>query len=292
MKIYESQAMQNLSKKLHSISLIGILCASVSSCSLNQYSRNYTNPDGPRYAGFGIAKAPADEKDTLRVVTYNIKCSEKIDKAIKILKNNPDLKNADIICLQEMDLEGVKKIATQLEYNYVYYPSIVYKDKDFGNAILTRNTILYDEKIILPHLNHNKSHRVTTSAIIDFNGKKVKVFSVHLGVILHPNQRGDQVDKIVQALNPNIDYFIVAGDFNTLTKVNLRTVLEPLTENYFTFITKDIEWTYKHWYLFNKKASLDHILTQGMKVMDVGIVPDRSASDHIPVWAELKLLKR
>jgi endonuclease/exonuclease/phosphatase family metal-dependent hydrolase len=274
------------------VSLLTFCGMTFSACSYNRYSRNYTNPDFPRYAGLGIAQESRPANGSLKVVTYNIKCSEQIGEALKIIKGNEKLADADIICLQEMDLKGVKTIAQKLQYNYVYYPAIVYKNKDFGPAILSKWPILYDEKIILPHLNHNKSQKCITSAVIDYQGKKVKIFSVHLGVLLYPNQRGDQIDKIVQELNPNIDYFIVAGDFNTLTQVNLRTVVEPLIEQYFTFVTRDIEWTYKHWYFFNKKASLDHILTQGMKVVDVGIVPDRSASDHIPVWAELKLLKR
>ncbi len=264
----------------------------LSACALNQYSRNYTHPDSPRYAGRGIAKGNTKTTETLTIVTYNIKTSEKIDEAIQMFKDNAEIAHADIICLQEMDLKGVKKIANELKYDYVYYPAVIYKDKDFGTAVLSQWPILYDKKIILPHLNHNKSQRATTSAVLLINGKKVKVFSVHLGVLLYPNQRGDQIDAIVRHLNPNIDYFIVAGDFNTLTKVNLRTVLDPLMENYFTFATKNIEWTYKHWYFFNKKAALDHILTQGMKIIDAGIIPDRTASDHIPVWAKVKLLPR
>jgi len=263
-----------------------------SSCSLNRYSRNYTSPNGPRYSDFRIVEPLREQKDILKIVTYNIKCSNEINTALEIFQNNKELENADVLCLQEMDLKGIKTIAKQLKYNYVYYPSVIYKEKDFGTAILTKWPVLYDEKIILPHLNQHKAHRVVTSAILSINGKKVKVFSVHLGVLLYPNQRGDQIDKIAQSFNPNIDYYIIAGDFNTITKINLKTMLEPLLENYFNFVTKDIKWTYKHWYFFNKKAALDHILSLGMKSIDVGVIEDRTASDHIPVWAKFKMLKR
>jgi endonuclease/exonuclease/phosphatase family metal-dependent hydrolase len=265
-----------------------ILPVFLSSCALlSGFSRNYTNPTKPRYAEINNITQHTLNNNTIKIVSYNIKESKKIHEAIYLLKEN-NLSDVDVICLQEMDLGGVKTIADELKYNYVYYPASVEDDKDFGNAILTKWKIVNDNKIILPHLSPNLKQRIAVTATLEVGNKKLLVFSIHLGVNISPLQRGDQIDKIIQAANPNINHVVIAGDFNTFTKSNLRAMIDPLKEEGFKLVSKDLGWTYKHWYLFNKKTSLDHIIARDLNVLDTGKILDRSASDHIPIWAHLE----
>ena len=122
---------------------------------------NYTHPYKPRYASLNAVCEKRKFDGIIKVITYNIKLSKKIDKAAQLLAQHDDLNDADIICLQEMDPAGVKHIAHALKYNYVYYPAILHprSEKDFGNAILSKWPIVSDQKIILPKIGTGRLQR-------------------------------------------------------------------------------------------------------------------------------------
>ena len=83
---------------------------------------NYLKPDEPIFTGsYAGVKNVLNEE--IKIITWNIKFSEKIDEALAELNNVEKLKEADIILLQEMNEEGVDKMAKSLECNYVYYPA-------------------------------------------------------------------------------------------------------------------------------------------------------------------------
>lgn len=73
---------------------------------------NYLSPLGPRYA----APAPACGRTgaDLRIVTYNVAFARKVDQAIRVLRDVPDLADADIVLLQEMTADATARIATAL----------------------------------------------------------------------------------------------------------------------------------------------------------------------------------
>jgi len=256
-----------------------------------KHYHNYRHPHKPRYVSSNMAKPELGPKRTIKVVTYNIKLSRKTPKALELLTGHHDLKGADIICLQEMDAPGVRLFAQELKYNFVYYPAILHprSNKDFGNAILSKWPILKDQKIILPKLGAGRLQRIAVSAVISVNHTKVNVLSTHMEMYVPRRQRRIPVDKMLEAIEPSIKHSIVAGDFNTFTQSNCQAILKPFQEADFHHATDTIGWTYKYWYLFNKKAALDHIFTRGMTVVRTGKVVNRSASDHIPVWGELKI---
>ena len=130
---------------------------------------NCSDPMGPVYTGrYGPENTAA--KETIAVVSYNIKLAEAIDD----LSGMSELRDADILLLQEMDHEGTESIASALRYNYVYYPASIHKTgKDFGNAILSRWPIHSHRKIILPHERwDNKQRRIAVAGMIDVAGNR------------------------------------------------------------------------------------------------------------------------
>ena len=74
-------------------------------------TKNFVDPTGPRFAG---CCATEPERSELRVVTFNIQYSVEIDKAIRLFKSAPELRDADFVLLQEMDEDGVRRIADAL----------------------------------------------------------------------------------------------------------------------------------------------------------------------------------
>ena len=252
---------------------------------------NYTHPNRPRYASLNTISETRKFDGTIKVITYNIKLSKKIDKAAQLLAQHDDLNDADIICLQEMDPAGVKYIALTLNFNYVYYPAILHprSKKDFGNAILSKWPIVADQKIILPKVGTGRLQRIAVYATILVNHTKIAIICVHMKIFAKRLARRIPIDYILDSIDPSVSHCIIAGDFNTFTKSNCKAIFEPFRETNFRLVTDAVGSTYKYWYLLNKKASLDHIFIKGMSVINAGKVTDRKPSDHIPIWGTLKL---
>ena len=258
---------------------------------LGKTRHNYTHPQYPRYVSLdSLSRKPAFN-GILKVITYNIRLAKKTEKALDLLTGHGDLNDADILCLQEMDPHGVDLIARSLKYNYVYYPAIHHprSAKDFGNAILSKWPIISDRKIILPKAGAGKLQRIAVNATVSVNGTKISVFCVHMKIYTRRRQRRVLIHHILSAIEPSVRNCIVAGDFNTFSRSSRKTFLEPLKEADFESATESVGWTYKYWYLLNKRAALDHIFIKGMNVINAGKVINRKPSDHIPVWGEMLL---
>jgi endonuclease/exonuclease/phosphatase family metal-dependent hydrolase len=243
---------------------------------------NYADPSGPRYAG---RFAGVDADPNLRIVTFNIKFSREIDRAIELFQKNHDLQNPDIIALQEMNNAGVDRIARALGMSYVYYPSAFHPQAsgDFGNAILVKGTIEGDHKLLLPHpgrFRHLLRCAVAADVVVD--GRRVRVYSVHLETPfqISASDRRDQARAIVDDAARYVGPVVVAGDFNSRDVVG-----DTFGAAGFQWVTKDAGRTISFF-------AWDHVFVRGLVMREPpkrGIVLNNNgASDHLPVWAELR----
>jgi endonuclease/exonuclease/phosphatase family metal-dependent hydrolase len=248
---------------------------------------NYPGPDGPRYVG-GVdpvrpALAPlAGAPDSIRIVTFNIKFAEHVDRAAELLLSTPALHPADIIAVQEMDEPGVRALSAALGMSYVYYPATVHPQtgRDFGNAVLSRWPIIGDRKIVLPHLGRfEKTQRVAVGATILFGAIPVRVYSLHLGTQteMGPGGRRDQVRAVLRDATP-YPRVIVAGDMNS----------HGIGRE---FVAHGYGWPTQHEPATDHFWSWDHIFVLGLDDHPAtGVVRDNhKASDHRPVWATIAL---
>jgi endonuclease/exonuclease/phosphatase family metal-dependent hydrolase len=248
---------------------------------------NFLKPDEPIFTG-SYADAKHVFNEEIKVITWNIKFSEKIDEALAELNNVEKLKDADIILLQEMNEEGVDKIAKSLEYNYVYYPASIHTHhgKNFGNAILTKMQISDSQKIVLPHQNpKNGQKRIAVRATIVINDYKVLVYSVHTETFwLSSRQRGSQLDYLINNTGNEFKFVIIGGDFNTITPksvVNLekrfgRFGLERASKSAGPTVERGVF-----------KFAMDHIFASNLTGLETGVWSETKASDHSPLWAVL-----
>jgi endonuclease/exonuclease/phosphatase family metal-dependent hydrolase len=242
---------------------------------------NYADPAGPRYTGrFG----GADADPALRIVTFNIKFSREIDRAIALFQKNHDLQNPDIIALQEMNNAGVDRIARALGMSYVYYPAAFHPQGsgDFGNALLVKGTIESDHKLILPHtsrLRHMLREAVAADVVVD--GIRLRAYSVHLETPfqISASDRRDQARAILQDAARYPGPVVIAGDFNSRDVVG-----DVFGGAGFEWVTRDAGHTISFF-------SWDHVFVRGLTLKAPprkGIVLNNNgASDHLPVWAEL-----
>jgi endonuclease/exonuclease/phosphatase family metal-dependent hydrolase len=269
-------------------------CLFLTSCIFANKMVSFSDPHGPRYAKLDIVSGHTEaDKKTIKIISYNIDLCKKIQGVRKFLQENQLLTNADIICLQEMNLKDLEFIADTLKYNYVYYPNAIHPGnrKDFGQAILAKWPIEKDQKILLPFSlkdRYIKIQRCAIGATILINDKKIFVFSAHLGVIISPEHRKEQVRTIINAIAPTADKCIIAGDFNTYAQIHTKAVMQTLENSGFELATKNTSWTYKYWYLLNHKTALDYIFYRGLKLIEAGKITDKSLSDHLPIWAEFE----
>src|SRR5688500_13687511 len=98
---------------------------------------SYLEPARPFYeTRHGEAR---DTEPGLRVVTFNVKEGQKVAEAVAALARHPDLRDADIVVLQEMNAEGVAAVAEVLRMNSAYFPASRQPNggTDWGNAVLS-----------------------------------------------------------------------------------------------------------------------------------------------------------
>ena len=289
--IGETEKMPKNLKNLVRISLMLFLGASLTGCTGPFYFINYSLSNTPRYSSTVNPPYKNTYREKIKVVSYNIKHSARIKEAIDLLKNHEDLADADILLLQEMIPSAVEKIATDLNYNYIYYPAVLHPilHANFGNAILSKWPITFDENIIFPPIKEKSRHRVAVAAKLKINGQNVLVYSLHMGVFMKPGQRSQQIQGIIDAIDQDIEYCIIAGDFNTIKQKDQDGVIKTFSESGFEHATSNVDWTYKHWYLMNYKSVFDHIFVRGSEILRSGKVDDRTPSDHLPVWMEFSM---
>lgn len=243
---------------------------------------NYTDPVGPRYAG-GVARAVA-ARDTLKLVSFNIEFGRHVDRALQLLREEPELRDPDVVFLQEMDESGTRAIADSLGLAYVYYPSTLHpkSKRDFGNAVLSRYPIEDDRKILMPHLQRIRHiARAGVGATIRVGDRRLRVYSVHMGTFVGngPRARREQFAAVL-ADAERYPQVVVAGDFNS------STVPEIALPRGFTWPTRHLGHTSWLW-------DMDHVMLKGLALAGdsaTGVIHDvRGASDHRPVWARIVL---
>jgi endonuclease/exonuclease/phosphatase family metal-dependent hydrolase len=252
----------------------------------------YTDSEGPFYEGFHCEAAP-EFTGSIKVVSYNIKLGKEIDRAISELAGVPELFGADIILLQEMDSEGTEEIAEELDYNYVYFPAAIHAKhgREFGNAILTRWPITDSWKLLLPYQDPvRKNRRIAAVATIAIDEYEILTYSVHTEMVwLALDERIAQVDSIMRSVSKNYPHVVIGGDFNTESDYYVRVAEDLFAGAGFTHASKGVGPTAKAGPAGLMDLRFDHIFTRGFSVLDKGKVDDMKASDHLPIWVELKV---
>jgi endonuclease/exonuclease/phosphatase family metal-dependent hydrolase len=245
---------------------------------------NYTEPKGHLSQG-DYADSSTAYDGTLRVVTWNLHFGENLDEAITTLENISELQDTDLLLLQEIDAEGVEKIAKGLHYNYSYYPTVFsrQRQKEYGIAILSKWPLKDTDKILLPNWFPGwVENRYAVKAVTSVKGRDFTVYNVHLDVVWMEPQ-GNFLAGIIEQENNEI---ILGGDFNTWRPASIDILenslenigLERLTqETGYTFMGKGLRFT------------LDHIFSMQGLDYTAGVYRQTDASDHYPVWAEITI---
>ncbi len=256
--------------------------------------QNYEQPDEPRYSRSYAAASPSFD-GTIKVVSYNIKYGKKVDQAIADLTGIPELADADILLLQEMDPAGVDRIARRLRSNYVYYPASVQPatGMDFGNAVLSRWPLESSRKLLLPHERPVRDERrIAVFSEVQVGGIEVLACSAHIETEwLGAKRRRDQMTAIDSNIPGDALHVVVGGDFNTLNQDSVRAAEKIFREAGFIRVTRGIGSTVRGEPTGLIAPQQDHIVVRGMTCLAKGRSRKAKASDHYPIWARLKPLR-
>lgn len=244
---------------------------------------NYPAEGGPVYQGMPGVVSDTDPR--LRIVSYNVAYSLRVDLTIEAL-TRPPLAGADILGLQEMEAPAVEAIAHRLGYAWIYFPITVHpkSGRDFGNAILSPWPIRNVRKLMLPHKSLiMNQHRTATVADVEVEGRTIRVYSTHLGAPVGTSggKRKDQIDTILADARETSLPVVILGDFNSLG------IARRVAAQGYTWVTAKIGPT-------TQRFRFDHILTRGLpeaEAAEAGTwTGGPKASDHHPIWAVLPAL--
>lgn len=232
----------------------------------------------------------------IRVVSYNIRKSVGLDqqrKPIRILDVLNEI-NADVVFLQEVDRRVGDRKSTLSEallsaHSDYHAADISIRSHSLGwhgNAILVRNNIDIRAtwRIELPVV----EPRGAVVADITYQGKALRCVGTHLGLLAR--SRRQQIRTIAETLgsHPENDPTIIAGDFNEWRKPD--SALELFGSGYSA--VKPLP----SFHSALPVAALDRIITSNNISVQKSSVhhskKSKIASDHLPLWADLRLPAR
>lgn len=247
-----------------------------------------------------------DVPKQLKVVCFNIQRGQRILKVLGALKTHPELANADIIALQEVDRFNIRTggidlatlIARELEMNVAYGIEFFELNQgvrrtgggDHGNAILTR--LPFEKYRIIPlpmgfdwgrsRTQPRLGRRMAIACDLLWGAHRIAFINAHLENQCLARRRMEQIDAILAAEAPAIEHgpALLMGDMNTFFINEPRTLTSRTGGAGFTDVMPPRPRG--TWGPFFK---LDWILARGMHALASGVSRDVRSSDHKPLWA-------
>lgn len=242
--------------------------------------------------------ASSDGTRQLTVMSYNIHHANppseekgviKIDSIVNVIRQQ----NPDLVALQEVDVNTgrsgnanqAQQIAEKLGMEYFFGRAIDYDGGQYGVAILSKYPLTETTVIPLPEdADPEAEDRVIALATVKLpGGLAVRFGSTHLDVRSKGN-RDQQVRTINEMASKVKVPFIVAGDFNATPE---SASIVELDKVFTRTCINDCAPTIP---VINPKKAIDFIAftkNAPFKVVSQQVIPERYASDHLPVVATL-----
>lgn len=229
------------------------------------------------------SSTPAHAKEPLTIMTFNIRHAQGRDGQIDLNQVAALLRDmdADIIALQEVDRfrrrsayqDQVQTLATSLQMQWRYAPSVEQGSSQYGNAILSRFPIEQSEFIRLSGERESRSVLETT---IRVGPLPLKVVTMHLGVGLA--DRLNQMPLLLERISSYDGPTVLMGDWNMSA---VDPLLQPLTSKW-TLLALPIEAS-----TVENGRQIDHIYINYGGIQEEAWTHLTTSSDHKPVLARI-----
>jgi endonuclease/exonuclease/phosphatase family metal-dependent hydrolase len=238
----------------------------------------------------------------MRVLTYNVHSCIGTDAKLapERIASVIAKTNADVICLQEIDLRRARTkhedqaalIAEMLGMSFEFHPTVSRDPEHFGDAILSRHPFTLKRKGTFPPVPNPipDEKRGAIWAEVAIDGTTWNVINTHFG--LGREERWLQAkhftaEWIAQALPGPV---VVCGDFNSRPGSRVHRVLSEHMTDVFRLTKARRPRTFS---TNLPVICLDYIYVSGNVAVDhAEMITDplaRVASDHFPLAAELRV---
>ena len=245
------------------------------------------------------------ERTGLQVLTYNIHGCRHMDGKINPRKTGEIINafDADILALQEVDvhkqrsggLDQARFLAEYLQMEYSFFPVHISESEYYGLALLTRYPVIEMKKDLLPDDSSRSGgeRRGAMLALIETPQAEVWVLNTHLG--LGVKERRLQMQALLgpewlEGIKKDSP-IIFCGDINAGVRSRIyRDLSDRLTD--VQVMKRQKGYPRSTFSSFYPMLRLDHIFVSShWRPAKVEVPEDRdtrSASDHLPLFAELQ----
>jgi len=239
----------------------------------------------------------------IKVISYNIRwrSGEDLKKIIKLLREDPEIGEAAIIGLQEVDRRKkrsghnntAKLIAEELGLHYAWAAPPAPKptdEEETGVALLSVYPLSDVRRIVLPHEGPGRRRRVAVGATVEIDNRSWRVYSAHAETRISMDKKLEQFKAVLQDLAqyPVTMPAIVMGDLNTWEKGAGRKTIKLFADAGLKtpFGKKP---TFRQRVLFVPiELELDWVMLRGLEPTSFGIDRQIEVSDHWPLWTNVK----
>ncbi|MFC7364627.1 MULTISPECIES: endonuclease/exonuclease/phosphatase family protein [Bhargavaea] len=250
---------------------------------------------------------------TVSVMSYNIAHGQGMDGKVDLERIAGVIRSsgADIIALQEVDShysgrsgyeDQAARLASMLDMSYSYGPNLVEPPlipgqpaRKYGNAVLSRFPIKYAVNHSYREVEkppEDAEPRGVLETVIDLGGTYLILFNTHLA--LHEEGLRSNVCELMDIAEATLFPAVIAGDFNAVPdNPQIERVRSKFQDAFagagpkesLTFPSRSSDTC-----AFGMKepaARIDYLFARGVEEIRNARVIDSSASDHMPIMAEL-----
>lgn len=241
----------------------------------------------------------AAQHGTLRIMTYNVHhCNPPgqkgvidVDAVAEIIKNA----QADLVAVQEVDvytrrsgnMNQARLLAAGAGYPFYFFgKAIGYDGGDYGVLILSKYPMSDTMVHRLPqsHAATNEPRILAEATIVLPDKRRIRFGSTHLEAYDQPS-RLMQAAEIQRIAGVSSLPFILAGDLNDVVD---SEVLRQLAQS-FSLTCTVCPSTFPG---YGENGAIDYIASypaDAFSVLSHQVLPEYTASDHLPVVADLQL---
>ena len=245
-------------------------------------------------------EAPPKE---FKVVSYNIRwrSGDDLKKLIKLFREDPEIGNATILGLQEVDRKKkrsgnshvAKQIADELGMYYAWAappPVKANDEEETGVAMLSVYPMTDVRRLVLPGEGPNGRRRVAVGATLQIHDQKWRVYSAHAETRISLDRKTEQFKSILQDLAkyPADMPAIVLGDLNTWQADAERRTIKVFSEAGMRTPFGSQNTFQRKILLVPIEFRLDWVWLRGLEASSYGIDRKIEISDHWPLWTTLK----
>ena len=173
----------------------------------------------------------------------------------------------------------------------------------FPEVTITGEGVAFDDELVVADLEETDISDLQTSsspikegsrwkkyavfAAISVDHKKIGIVGTHLDVFPDVHVKASQIERVFRSLPSSLRHLVVAGDFNTFFKREYKAVAHSFENAGMLSATDGDGWSYE--YPLGIKRLLDQIWIKGMDAGGFGRIEDGAASDHLLIWAKVKI---